>query len=67
MRIVKFENGTYGLRVGNWFTGYSFISVAYDWIKWKDDDDIIAFCQFNEEQLEERLKKKPKLNYKVME
>jgi len=32
MKIVKFSNGKYGVRVGNWFKGYKFLDVSlYVW------------------------------------
>jgi len=32
MKIVKFKKGTYGVRVGKWYNGYSFLDEdLYTW------------------------------------
>jgi len=32
MKIVQFKKGSYGVRIGNWFNGYSFLDKdLYGW------------------------------------
>ena len=45
MKIVKFEDGTYGVRKGCWLFGYSFASsTSTFW--YSNPDAIYLFCRF---------------------
>ena len=45
MKIVKFKDGTYGIRDGNWFSGYVFYSARVD--AWRRTEDYVKkFCRY---------------------
>lgn len=44
MKIVKFKDGTYGVRKGCWFFGYSFASDNAFWHH--KTDAIYTYCRF---------------------
>jgi|5B_taG_2_1085324.scaffolds.fasta_scaffold07127_4 hypothetical protein len=44
MKIVKFNNDKYGVRIGNWLTGYKFLSKQY--YSWTGIEHVMDFCQF---------------------
>jgi hypothetical protein len=41
-RIIKWNNGKYGVRVGNWFTGYEFVGSNL-----KLWSDVLTNCYFD--------------------
>ena len=44
MKIVKFENGKFGLRTGNWLFGYEFLCDSY--YTWSSIEHVEKYCQF---------------------
>lgn len=44
-KIVKFGNNKYGVRVGNWLTGYKFVDFVENGMQWTIDSQFIDDCQ----------------------
>ena len=57
MKLVKFENGKYGVRL-YWFFGWRFLSVPYSGgYIWSGVRYINSYCQGTKEEAENALKK----------
>jgi hypothetical protein len=55
MKIIRWECGKYGVRIGSWYTGYKFLDKnAISW------EHLMCFCKFDkyEECLSIKLKYK---------
>lgn len=48
MKLVKFENGKYGIRM-YWRFGWHFLSMSGEYT-WSSKKDIVSYCQGTEEQ-----------------
>ena len=47
MKIVQFKSGSYGVRIGNWWNGYSFLDVnSFEW--WDDFGEHIEFKTYED-------------------
>ncbi len=56
MKIVKFENGKYGVRL-YWFFGWRFLGVPYyKGYTWSGRGNTGSFCQGTKEEAEEAIK-----------
>jgi len=44
MKLVKFKNGKYGVRIGSWLTGYEFLSKQY--LGWTGIEQVMRYSQF---------------------
>lgn len=64
MKVVKFNNGKYGLRIGFWLTGYSFLGE--DCFKWNGSEYIVKYCQFDTIEEVEAISRKYPSNHKVI-
>jgi hypothetical protein len=51
IKLVKFSNGKFGVRKGNWFTGYRYkdLSVTGKKFWWPKDDRFFDCCMGSEE------------------
>ena len=63
MRLVKFENGKYGIRVGSWFNGYTFKDLVSLDHTWEIGSKYFKDCLGSYEDCEKILNK---LKYKVI-
>lgn len=45
MKLVKFKNGKFGVRIGNWMAGYSFLDMNGDEHWWSDQRYIERHAQ----------------------
>lgn len=52
MEIVKFKDGRYGIRKGNFITGYKFISLN-TFLEWKGRKEIEKYCKGTFEEAKE--------------
>ena len=65
MKIVQFKSGSYGVRIGNWWNGYSFLDVnSFQW--WDDFGEHIEFKTYEDalEILNIYIKRRHSNNYK---
>ena len=63
MKLVEFENGKYGIRVGSYFMGYKFKDLITDGYHWNLDSKYISHCMGS---LEDCYKVTNQLKYKVL-
>lgn len=63
MKIVKFNNGKYGVRT-YWFFGWSFIGIDGDYT-WRSKEDIIKYCMTNDLEKCKELIKSYTIAYKL--
>jgi hypothetical protein len=63
-RIVKFENGKYGIRTGFWLFGYRYIDLKKRPFNWKINSGFIDDCQSDLKTVRKFLYKP---RYKVIE
>ena len=55
MKIVKFKDGRYAIRRGNWLVGYEFMSVSDDFW-WSLPKCVERYCKTNDlEMLQENI------------
>ena len=64
MKLVKFDNGKYGVRM-NWFFGWHFKCLTGSGVNWSEWQDVLRFCQGTKEQAL-RVMKGYKLKYKIV-
>jgi hypothetical protein len=57
MQIVQFSNGKYGLRKGNWLTGYSYLDLEtkYSVYWWRKGSIQFLSCQASADRVAARL------------
>jgi hypothetical protein len=48
MKLVKFKDGTYGVRRGNWFWGYSFLGLEDLGYWWNNGSSKMPCCKRDE-------------------
>lgn len=65
MKIVKFDDGTYGVRKGCWLFGYSFAGSSNFW--YSNPDAIYIFCRFRTIEDARKVYNMLKLGHKVIE
>jgi hypothetical protein len=64
MKIVKFKDGTYGIRSGNWFSGYMFYSDRNnDW--WYGEEYVERFCKYPDYETAELAMKEANKAYRI--
>ncbi|MGK0446532.1 MAG: hypothetical protein ACJA2M_000301 [Polaribacter sp.] len=64
MKVVRFENNKFGVRVGNWLSGYKFLSKNK--IQFKAFTDVENYCQFKSIGEAVNLLDVRKINYTVL-
>lgn len=65
-KLVKFENGKYGIRNGNWLTGYYFLDFKHPIYYWKMESEWFNNCQTTLQEAERYLKPLKSQTYKVI-
>ena len=63
MKIVKFDDGTYGVR--RWFFGYEFLSSSLCWHS--TPEGINMYCRFDTVEDAREVMEKVKLKHEVVE
>lgn len=69
MRLVKFEDGTYGVRK-HWFFGWYFQDLSLIGFEWKQRDKFFRACMGSESEarsMYKRLKRGKYVSYEIIE
>lgn len=53
MKVVKFNNGKYAIKEGNWLTGYKFHDLKFKGVKRSLDEPFFKYCQGSLQQINE--------------
>lgn len=48
--VVKFKDGKYGIRRGNWFVGYEFLDMKDLRGWWTHEENIVQYCHGDEDK-----------------
>jgi len=67
MKIVKFKDGTYGVRKGCWLFGYSFVSTNNPDFWYSNPDTIYPYCRFRTIEDARKVYNMLKLGHEVVE
>lgn len=51
MKLVKFKDGMFGIRKGNWFSGYKFLDIRNNKFWWTIKCDYYLDCHGEEQQV----------------
>jgi len=49
LELVRFQDGTYGIRMRSWLAGERFIDLQVPKFRWRINDRYFPFCKGNEE------------------
>ena len=64
MKLIKFKNGTYGVRVGNWYKGYRFLGLKNGTLY--PEHYILDYCQGTEQEAREAMVKFNVKDYEIV-
>jgi hypothetical protein len=64
MKLVKFETGKYGVKIGFWLFGYKFLGD--DGFAWSQKDYIRKYCQFETLEQAKAIANEYKLKHVVL-
>ena len=66
-KLVKFSNGTYGVRVGAWWCGYKFVDLTTrSVLVWDKKSSYFGDCQGSRDKAEACLKSMETVSYTVV-
>ena len=66
-KLVKFSNGTYGVRVGAWWYGYKFLDLTTrSVLSWDTNSAYFGDCQGSRDEAETYLERSKKPLYTVV-